>query len=167
MLSLLPTSPCKSKGCVMNRGTLSALALCVSFLASSTPSFAEDRYEFINAQYISRSEATRADQRMVGIFIIGDRNTGSVSNCLCSIVYNRNTGTIVERRAECKSESLGDAQAAPGRYTFFGPGKSRPISASGSPEFASINQEIGRLRFCAYREGVPGHYICIEAPLKF
>jgi len=127
---------------------------------------AEERYEVINAIYISRSEATRAEQKVEGMFTVADRNTGSINNCVCAIVYSRNTGATLTRNGECKPVALGDIQPAPGHYTFYGPGKSRPVTGSGSPDFASIAQDTGKLRFCTYLER-SGRYTCVEAPLNF
>jgi len=135
-------------------------------LVTSQSLAAEARYEVINASYITRSEGTRGEQRIEGIFTVGDRNTGSINNCLCSISYNRSTGAIVKSHAECKPEPLGDVQSASGHYTFFGPGKSRPVTASSSPDFASIHQDTGRLRFCTI-VSAHGRYACVEASLKF
>jgi hypothetical protein len=141
------------------------LGILLCFDKSET-AYAEERYEVINATYISRSEAKRAEQRMEGIFTVSDRNTGSINNCVCAIVYDRNSGATVTRSAECKPLALGDIQPAPGHYTFYGPGKGRPVTASGSPDFASIVQDTGKLRFCTYLEK-SGRYTCVEAPLKF
>ena len=149
----------------VSRSVLLCLGILLCFDKSQT-AYAEERFEVINAIYISRSEAKRAEQRMEGIFTVSDRNTGSISNCVCAIVYDRNSGATVTRNAECKPVALGDIQPAPGHYTFYGPGKSRPITAFGSPDFASIVQDSGRLRFCAYFEQ-DGRYTCVEAPLKF
>jgi len=149
----------------VSRSVLLYLGILFCF-EKSQAAYAEERYEVINAIYISRSEATRAEQRMEGVFTVSDRNTGSINNCVCAIVYERNRGATVRRNAECKPVALGDIQPAPGRYTFYGPGKSRPITASGSPDFASIAQDTGKLRFCTYLEKF-GRYTCVEAPLQF
>ena len=136
-------------------------------LVTSQSVVAEERYEVINATYVTRSETTRAERRIEGIFIVGDRNSGSVNNCLCSITYNRNSGAIVKSHAECKPERLGDAQPAPGHYTFIGPGKGRPAMISGLPDFATIRQDTGKLRFCTYIESAGGRYACVETSVKF
>ena len=149
----------------VSRSVLLYLGVLLCFDKSQT-AHAEERYEVINATYISRSEARRAEQRMEGIFTVSDRNTGSINNCVCAIVYDRNSGATVTRSAECKPLALGDIQPAPGHYTFYGPGKGRPITASGSPDFASIVQDTGKLRFCTYLEKF-GRYTCVEAPLQF
>ena len=144
------------------------LYLCALLLIIAPQfAFAQERYEIINAIYISRSEAPRAEQRIQGIFAVADRNTGSINNCVCSITYNRNSGATMKRDAECKPIPLGDIQPAPGHYSFYGPGKSRPATASGLPDFASIHQDTGKLRFCTFLEQVPGRYTCVEAQLKF
>ena len=149
----------------ISKSVLLYLGILLCFDKSET-AYAEERYEVINAIYISRSEAKRAEQRMEGIFTVSNRNTGSISNCVCAIVYDRNSGATHTRNAECKPVVLGDIQPASGHYTFYGPGKSRPITASGSPDFASIVQDTGKLRFCTYLEKF-GRYTCVEAPLQF
>ena len=149
----------------VSRSVLLYLGILLCF-EKSQAAYAEERYDVINAIYISRSEATRAEQRMEGVFTVSDRNTGSISNCVCAIVYDRNSGASRTRNAECKPVALGDIQPAPGHYTFYGPGKSRPITAFGSPDFASVDQDSGNLRFCTYLEK-SGSYTCVEAPLKF
>jgi len=136
-------------------------------LVTSQSVGAEERYEVINAAYVTRSEVARAEQRIEGIFTVGDRNTGSINKCRCSITYNRNSGAIIKSVAECTPEPLADTQAGSGRYSFFGPGKSRPATASGSADFASIHQDTGKLRFCTYIESAKGRYACVEASLKF
>src|SRR5215467_8115357 len=87
---------------------------------TSRMAYAEERYEVISALYISRSEATRAQQKLEGMFTVSDRNTGSINNCICTIVYNRNSGATVTKNGECKPVALGDIQPAPGHYTFYG-----------------------------------------------
>src|SRR5215468_10012029 len=96
-----------------------------SLLCIDTPqtAFAEERYQVIDAIYTSRSGTTRAEQRVEGIFTVSDRNTGSINNCVCTIVYNRNSRATVKRIADCKPLALGDIQPAPGHYTFYGPGR--------------------------------------------
>jgi hypothetical protein len=138
-------------------------------LGSPGSALAGDRYVFIDGVNVSRSKAASPEnQTIAGVYTIGDRNTGSVTYCLASITYNRASGALVKNNASCEAKPLDDAaQTSSGSYTFYGPGASRAVTRSGTPDFASVEQSTGRLRFCAFVDAAPGRYACIEAPLKF